>query len=302
MTRSRLLSEAHLQGDFEYSSTRVRSSRTRRHSILVEIDCKLCTEFEKITTSWNFDNRLRALSVGWNKVRFGHCLDPRGRPQKNRAIQGHSGHPLDFLIAWPSHVCTTSLTTATTRRTRPSRADTALPPTICAVEQSDPRRSCRFLEPLPPMGSKELQVGCRPTADPPRMHSSQKRADSKNDQNQTKTDQQLSKPIKTDHQKADPTREPSKMIKHDQTSAFPTLAQPQCHRQPPNCSPESDHSHDCRSMFFISCSMEHGRDDCPLRVHTCTVVIPSRTICLSECSAYFNAGILASCMCWWCCV
>ena len=26
-----------------------------------------------------------------------------------------------------------------------------------------------------------------------------------------------------------------------------------------NCSPEADHSHGCKSMFFISCSFEHGR-------------------------------------------
>ena len=49
---------------------------------------------------------------------------------------------------------------------------------------------------------------------------------------------------------------------------FLTLAQSQGHRQPPNCSPEADHSHGCRSKFFISCSFEQGREDCPLRVHT----------------------------------
>ena len=49
-----------------------------------------------------------------------------------------------------------------------------------------------------------------------------------------------------------------------------TIAQSQGHRQPPNCSSEADHSHDRRPMFFISCSFEHGREDCPLRVYTCT--------------------------------
>ena len=37
----------------------------------------------------------------------------------------------------------------------------------------------------------------------------------------------------------------------------------------------ADHSHGCRSLFFISYSSEHGREDCPLRVHTCGPFIPS---------------------------
>ena len=51
--------------------------------------------------------------------------------------------------------------------------------------------------------------------------------------------------------------------------AFPILAQSQGHRQPPNCSSEAGHSHGFRSLFFLSCSVEHGTGDCPLRVHTC---------------------------------
>ena len=74
-----------------------------------------------------------------------------------------------------------------------------------------------------------------------------------------------SEPIKNNQK-----RGPSKTIKNDKnTFLFPTLAQSQGHLLPPNCSPEADHTRDCRSMFFISCSLEHGRDDCPLGVHTC---------------------------------
>ena len=50
---------------------------------------------------------------------------------------------------------------------------------------------------------------------------------------------------------------------------FPTLTQSRGHRQPPKCSPESEHSHPCKSMFFFSCSFEHGREGCPLKVHAC---------------------------------
>ena len=51
---------------------------------------------------------------------------------------------------------------------------------------------------------------------------------------------------------------------------FLTMAQSQGHLQPPNCSPEANHSHDRRSWFSsVAGSSEHGRDDCPLRVHTC---------------------------------
>ena len=105
------------------------------------------------------------------------------------------------------------------------------------------------LSPCQPMGPKELQARSRPTVNPPEVNSSQKRAHP----NPTKNNQ---------------TRPKTKGIKNDLKMLFPTLAQSQDHRQPPNCSPEADHSSGCRSMFFISCNFEYGREDCPLRVHT----------------------------------
>ena len=67
----------------------------------------------------------------------------------------------DFPAAWPSHVCTSSSTTATTRRSRPSRADTALLPQS-GLKQPDPWQTCRFFATGSPLGPKGLLARSHP--------------------------------------------------------------------------------------------------------------------------------------------
>ena len=95
----------------------------------------------------------------------------------------------------------------------------SLAPSLWAVEQPDPWQSCRLLEPLPAHGAQRA-AGQKPT------HNSQSAPEQK--------------------------ASPSTTIKDDQKMLFPTMAQSQGDRQPPNCSLEADHPHDCRSFFFFS--------------------------------------------------
>ena len=130
----------------------------------------------------------------------------------------------DFRTAWPSHVCASSLTTAATRRSRASRVLHSLAPEIWAVEQPDPWQCCRLLDPLPARGAQRApgQKPTRPTADPPKVHASQKRAHPK--------------PIKNEgHQKRSNTitpkpSRPERQQNRSKTCAFLTMAQSQGHR------------------------------------------------------------------------
>ena len=87
-----------------------------------------------------------------------------------------------------------------------------------------------------------------------------------------KGQQKRSTTSKNDHPKSESIGRPSKTIKKHQKMINnvlgPTLAQSEGLRQPPKCFLEADHSHDCGSMFFISCSHSSSQNDCPLRMHT----------------------------------
>ena len=115
----------------------------------------------------------------------------------------------------------------------------------------------RFLEPLPAHGAHRAPFQ-KPT------HSEPSQSDLEPKANPSQPHQKRS--VNEDHQ--NPSRL-KRAINNDQKVLFFTLAQSKDHRQPPNCSPEADHLQGCRSMFFISCRFEHGREDCLLRVHIC---------------------------------
>ena len=72
----------------------------------------------------------------------------------------------DFLTAWPSHVCTSSLTTATTRQSHPSRSNTALP--LHCGPSSSPNfgRAVASSTHCQPTEPKRLKARSRPTANP----------------------------------------------------------------------------------------------------------------------------------------
>ena len=130
--------------------------------------------------------------------------------------------------------------------------------TVCAVEHPRP-----LAELSPPRSTASLwsPKSSGPEADPqltlPKCSGAKNNRQKKN-QTQSKTI--TPKPSRLEfHQKT---------IKHDHKSAFPYPGQSQGHPQPPNCFPEADHSHDCRSVFFIS-RFEHGRDDCPTESVEC---------------------------------
>ena len=99
----------------------------------------------------------------------------------------------DFPTAWPSHVCTSSLTTAATRRSRPSRVLHSLAPGIWAVELPHPCQSCRLLEPPPrPRSPKGSRPEAWPEANPPKVPSRHKRVHEKRSK---------ARAVKNDHQK-----------------------------------------------------------------------------------------------------
>ena len=128
----------------------------------------------------------------------------------------------------------------------------SLAPTLWA-EKPDPWQShCLPMEP------KELQARSRPIAPEPKASPSQPQ--------QKRSTRSKTRAIKNGRPKSEPTGGPSKTI--TQNPSRP-VTQSQGHRQPPNCSPEADHPHGSRSMFFFSCSFEHGKEECPLKVHTC---------------------------------
>ena len=118
------------------------------------------------------------------------------------------------------------------------------------------RREARsFASHCHPLGPKELHARSRPIAEPSLSELEPKANPSHSHQNRSNT------------VKHDQTRGPSKTIKHNQkrpNKCFfsPLWPQSQGHPPAPNCFPVG-------SMFFISCSFEHGREDFPLRVHTC---------------------------------
>ena len=152
----------------------------------------------------------------------------------------------------------------------------SLAPVLWAVEKPDPWQSCRLLEPLSAHGAQRAPgQKRRPIAHPLKVNSSQKRAHQKRQGTiQHDRKQERSETFKNDHPKSEPTTGPSTTIRE---SAFLLhLAQSQGHRQPPNCSPEADHSHGCRSMCFLSCSFEHGREDCTLRAQLTKHFFPTR--------------------------
>ena len=74
---------------------------------------------------------------------------------------------VDLPTAWPSHACTSSMTTPTTRRSRPNKNPHSLTFTIPAVDQPGPWQSRRILENhCQPMGPAKLQARSRPAAKP----------------------------------------------------------------------------------------------------------------------------------------
>ena len=89
----------------------------------------------------------------------------------------------------------------------------------------------------------------------------------------------------------DQTRPKTRAIKNDQKRSNKRSSLPrsnsQGHPQPPNCSPEADHSHGCRSLFFNSCIFEHGRDDCPQSAH---MRLTPLTIAFFFCKSVFGHG------------
>ena len=98
------------------------------------------------------------------------------------------------------------------------------------------------------IGPKELQARSRPIANPPKVNSSQERAH------------------------PNTIKKRSNTIKNDQISAFPYPGPIAGPSPATKLLPEDDQSHGCRSTFSVSCGFEHGREDCRVRVHTCSPV------------------------------